>query len=134
MTLRYSQCTIRHYSVDSLTGLVEALEAFAADRDTHGKHERARGAREAAQRLTEGAHEVDFERVTYRVGDKDRYSTVEGAQADILAELDQAGRGWLQAGKEGLARQAARAMGMIERGETTARVGHLEYIVTCNTA
>lgn len=109
--------------------LAGELEAFAADRDSHGKHERAQAAREAAGRLR-GGETVVFERVTHTPGGyADRSSVFTGTRAEVLADLDAAGLGWLHGGDEALARAAAAAMADVERGEGTVRVGFLTWRV-----
>lgn len=110
--------------------LAGELEAFARDRDSHGKHERAQGARDAAERVIDGVP-VGFERVTYTPGGyADRTTVFEGTREEVLADLDAAGLGWLHAGDERLARAAAAAMADVEAGDTTVRAGALTWRVT----
>jgi hypothetical protein len=115
----------QHYRTASLETVADDLGAFAADRDSHGKHERAAGAREAVRVLDEGDTSTTFERVTYNLGAPARWSEFEGTQAEVLAELDRLGPGWLHADRRDLAVECARAYGAIERGATMAEVGHL---------
>jgi hypothetical protein len=110
--------------------LADELEDFARDRDEHGKIDRARRAREAAGWLRSGAQtEVDFERVTYRVGDYDRFSILTGDRAEVLAELKETALGWAHQGKSMLALEAAAAHTSIEGGAETARAGDLVFRV-----
>lgn len=110
--------------------LAAELEAFARDRDSHGKHERAQAARTAAHELREG-RSATVERVTRTpVGYADRTIVFEGTREEVLADLDAAGLGWLHAGDERLARAAAAAMADVEAGDTTVRAGALTWRVT----
>jgi hypothetical protein len=124
----------QHYRTASLETVADDLGAFAADRDSHGKHERAAGAREAVRVLVEDAASVTFERVTYSIGEPERWSEFEGTQAEVLAELDRLGPGWLHQDRRDLAVECARAYGEIERGAEVAHVGHLRLRVVCNVA
>lgn len=109
--------------------LATELESFAADRDSHGKHERATAARTAAERLR-GGDAVAFERVAYTPsGYADRSSVFTGTRGEVIASLDAAGLAWLHAGKEELARAAAAAIADVEAGEGTVRVGWLTWRV-----
>lgn len=117
----------------SLQTLADELEAFARDRDSHGKHDRARGAREAVAALSAGAPSTTFESVTYMIGEPDRFTAWLGTRDEIVAELHDASTGWAHHGKDELAFAARAAAGKITAGETMARVGHIEYRV-CNSA
>jgi hypothetical protein len=126
--------TTQHYRTAGLETIADDLGAFATDRDSHGKHERATGAREAVRELAEGDSAVTFERVTYNLGEPARWSEFAGTQAEVLAELDRLGPGWLHQDRRDLAVECARAYGAIERGAEVAHVGHLRLRVVCNVA
>lgn len=109
--------------------LAGELEEFARDRDSHGKPERAQAARDAAGRLLAG-HAVVFERLTHTPsGHADRTTMFTGTRAEVIADLDATGLGWLHGGDEELARAAAAAMADVEAGEGTVRVGWLTWRV-----
>lgn len=111
--------------------LVAALLRYAADRDTHGKHERARAAREAAHELSADGGAVEVEGVLYVVSDtSDHYSEFTGTRAEVLAELDDFGEACVHDGKIELAKQIAAAHAEIESGDDSARVGFLAYAVS----
>jgi len=111
--------------------LIDELEQFAVHRAEQGKTERADGARAAAQKLAEGAERVQFEYTTY-VADDDpsRNGVRSGSREWVLAELDEAGKGWTHHGNRALAIAHAAAINEIEQGAERVRVGHIEYVVT----
>lgn len=112
--------------------LADELEQFARDRDTHKKPERATAAREAVAVLLAGAASVDFEGVTYLVGDDDRYTIRPGTRDEVLASLRDGAVGAAHFASGRREDQYHAAIAAIEAGAERVRVGHLEYIVTCN--
>lgn len=110
--------------------LVSELDEFAAHRQEQGKQDRADGARAAAQKLIEGQERVQFEHTVYVVdADPGRNAVRRGTREWVLAELDEAGKGWTHFGNRPLAITHAAAIAEIEQGAVRVRVGHIEYEV-----
>lgn len=110
--------------------LVRELTEFAAHRREQGKTERADGAEAAAGKLTEGQERVQFEHTIYLVDDEPGRNAVRrGTREWVLAELEEAGKGWTHFGNRPLAMAHAAAIAEIEQGATRVRVGHIEYEV-----
>ena len=57
-------------------------------------------------------------------------ATVRGSRDELTEELKKAREGWLHFGKPLLADQAGLGVSRLESGESSARVGHVTYIVT----
>jgi hypothetical protein len=110
--------------------LIAELHEFADDRESHGKHDRARGARAAATSLREGADEIPFEDTVYRVStDTTRQDVRRGARDELLAEAREAHAGWTHLGKRHLAILAWTAVEELEQGATRVQIGHIVYEV-----
>lgn len=110
--------------------LIAELEEFAVDRERVGKQARADGARAAAAKLTEGQERVQFEYTAYIADDEPgRNGVRKGTREWVLAELDDAGKGWVHFGNRALAIAHAAAIAEIESGAMRVRVGHIEYEV-----
>lgn len=119
-----------HFRVHKREALIGELEAFATDREHHGKHDRARAARKAAAELGDGAGRVFFERCWYVVGDEpDRYSAYCGTRAEVAEALEEFGKGSLHLGREETAREAGRALAALAGNIGRVQVGHLVYEV-----
>jgi hypothetical protein len=110
--------------------LVSELDEFATHRASQGKQARADGAWAAAQKLIEGADRVQFEYTVYVVADEaSRGGVRRGTRAWVLAELDEAGKGWTHFGNRPLVIAHAAAIAEIESGAARVQVGHIEYEV-----
>lgn len=119
-----------HFRVAPCDVLIRELEEFAADRESHGKLERAAAARAAAAKLAAGAPRVFVERTWRVIGDEhDRYSAYVGSREQVVAELHDASEGWSRFGKMPLAMDARAAAGRVLAGEKRVQVGHLVYEV-----
>jgi hypothetical protein len=117
-----------HYRVAPRELLIAELLDFAADRQSHGKLERAARARMRAAELEAGAARVGFERVWHVVGaEPDRYTLYRGSRNDVCEQLEADGLSAVHVGAEEIAREAARALDAVQTGADRARVGHIVY-------
>ena len=72
-----------------------------------------------------------FEGVFYEVGDTpDRYGVHRAPTDQLLAELNDLGRGHVHDGDTDAAREAAQAIAGLEKGAERVRVGHTVYEAT----
>lgn len=55
---------------------------------------------------------------------------IKGTREEIVKELRSAEVGWQHQGKPSLAVEAAEGASRLEAGESSARVGHVTYVVT----
>lgn len=111
--------------------LISELTEFADHRAEQGKTVRSDGARAAVAKLAEGAERVQFEQTLYVVDEDEpgRNGVRSGTREWVLAELNDAGRGWTHFGNRALAIAHAAAIAEIEQGADRVQVGHIEYQV-----